>query len=196
MHWQCLCPVRCDVHQSTSIHVVSAPLSMNGGFKTDALRRHQKSRYETPLSSINRSQQLSVFFIRHNGVVLEPRGATKGAQDTNDEASGSRSSSRSASPSGSNVDPEDDPKSPQTPATQPEQPPAGPSSYYRPHTMHSSRMRAARNFEPCLLFDLTSFDSLSSAACIYGHTLSPTHWLANFCSTFRTPAMASWSCLA
>lgn len=74
---------------------------------------------------------------RHNGVILEPQEPGRSAQSGED--SGSRSSSRSGTPADSNAEAESASSSPQVPASQPNQNPSGPSSYYRPHTMHTSR---------------------------------------------------------
>ncbi|KAF8131529.1 hypothetical protein EV363DRAFT_1330301 [Boletus edulis] len=79
--------------------------------RTDALRRHQKS--------------------RHNGVVIEPTdGADRrtSAGDEDPHSSGSRSKSRSRTPSSK--------ESPAAPSPLPPStvPPGGPQSYYRQHT--------------------------------------------------------------
>ncbi|KAJ8594573.1 hypothetical protein M405DRAFT_475412 [Rhizopogon salebrosus TDB-379] len=82
--------------------------------RTDALRRHQKS--------------------RHNGVVIEPTGGEKkGSSENEPQASGSKSESRSLSP------PSNEKEDP-LPATVSAPPgglggPHGPHSYYRQHTM-------------------------------------------------------------
>ncbi|TCD64748.1 hypothetical protein EIP91_003670 [Steccherinum ochraceum] len=117
--------------------------------RTDALRRHQKS--------------------RHNGVIIEPQDANKNSQDTNGEASDSGSSSRSGTPSGSN-DQESVNSSPQASKSQPADHSTGYSSYYRPHTMHTSR-------------------SLSFKFNIVG-PLSSSHWHTYLCGT-STAALAA-----
>ncbi|CAL1693890.1 unnamed protein product [Somion occarium] len=86
--------------------------------RTDALRRHQKS--------------------RHNGVVIETQDASRSNQEPAEgEAgpSGSQSSSRSGSPAGSNDDRASD-ESNSSPVASTSNLASGPSSYYRPHTMH------------------------------------------------------------
>ncbi|KAK7686533.1 hypothetical protein QCA50_010132 [Cerrena zonata] len=87
--------------------------------RTDALRRHQKS--------------------RHNGVVIEPTDTIPEVEDDEPSPheagpSGSRSSSRSGSPAESNSsDREGSEPRPPAPSTSTS---SRSSSYYRPHTMH------------------------------------------------------------
>ncbi|KAH7911587.1 hypothetical protein BJ138DRAFT_1125911 [Hygrophoropsis aurantiaca] len=84
--------------------------------RTDALRRHQKS--------------------RHNGVIIEPADSDKKkGGDEDAQSSGSKSNSRSASPkskdkeTAGNIPATVSPPGPSGP------PPSGPQSYYRQHTM-------------------------------------------------------------
>ncbi|GLB43539.1 putative zinc finger [Lyophyllum shimeji] len=83
--------------------------------RTDALRRHQKS--------------------RHNGVIVEPSEDSK--DDMEEGSSGSQSKSRSATPSSKGKE-----KAPAPPAVNAQYPVqttrSGPSSYYRQHTMTTS----------------------------------------------------------
>ncbi|KAF7977629.1 hypothetical protein HWV62_3032 [Athelia sp. TMB] len=86
--------------------------------RTDALRRHQKS--------------------RHNGVIIEPIETNKGEDGEDAGSSGSKNGSRATSPSGKGkgkrakkLDPDAIPAALANPGT------AGPSSYYRQHTMQN-----------------------------------------------------------
>ncbi|KAG2141021.1 hypothetical protein DEU56DRAFT_796702 [Suillus clintonianus] len=80
--------------------------------RTDALRRHQKS--------------------RHNGVIIEPTDVEKKKDSTEPRASGSQSHSRSPSPSSKgNENPADGAPPPLGALGGPQ----GPHSYYRQHTM-------------------------------------------------------------
>ncbi|KAH7886337.1 hypothetical protein F5I97DRAFT_1255370 [Phlebopus sp. FC_14] len=82
--------------------------------RTDALRRHQKS--------------------RHNGVVIEPaEDKKKSAANDESSSSGSRSKSRSNSPS--LKEEQDVPSGPSTSQPPNSLPPGGPQSYYRHHTL-------------------------------------------------------------
>ncbi|KAI0964575.1 hypothetical protein AcW1_001364 [Taiwanofungus camphoratus] len=86
--------------------------------RTDALRRHQKS--------------------RHNGVIIPPVDQEKRAEGGAPGSSGSNSPSRSGTPSKSQGDPASAKSTPPTALAQPGTagPAAGPSSYYRQHTMN------------------------------------------------------------
>ncbi|KAG2153588.1 uncharacterized protein EDB93DRAFT_1135619 [Suillus bovinus] len=80
--------------------------------RTDALRRHQKS--------------------RHNGVIIEPMEVEKKKSSTEPRASGSQSHSRSPSPSSKGAENPTDGSSPPLGTIGG---PQGPHSYYRQHTM-------------------------------------------------------------
>ncbi|CCM02264.1 uncharacterized protein FIBRA_04347 [Fibroporia radiculosa] len=82
--------------------------------RTDALRRHQKS--------------------RHNGLIIPP--VTPDKDKDNEDEEGESSASKSPSPEDSPGRTQDKPSS--SHSTPPSQYPSAPGSYYRPHTMSSS----------------------------------------------------------
>jgi hypothetical protein len=125
--------MRCNVHEGEWCYEYLRRLENNSIGQTDALRRHQKSRY----GILYQNDDNLILLDRHNGIVIEPSDQEpKAVADNEAGTSASHSKSRSPTPSSKGKER----ASVSSAAAQPER--TGPSSYYRQHTAMSTRKLA------------------------------------------------------